>query len=257
MKAFNHQSGQYLNIDSARIYYEMAGSEGKSVLLVLHGGFGNLEDLNSILTELSDKFTILGIDSRGHGKSTMGLHELNYARLQNDVEQILEKLGIQTVSIIGFSDGGVVAYRLASSSNLEIKKLVTIGSRWHWQNAEATKDILRNVTAENWKKKYPETFEMYQKLNPEKNFERLAKSLVNMWFDKSDTGYPNDHIVKIISPLLIVRGDNDPLIGLNDIAELKSRLKNSSLLNIPFAGHAAYITQKEIIIIGLNNFFNV
>ncbi len=257
MKAFDHQLGQYLNTDTGRIYFEMAGGEDKPVLLVLHGGFGTLEDLNNILTELGDKFTILGIDSRGHGKSTMGLQEITYAQLQKDVEQILAKLRIETVSIIGFSDGGVVAYRLASLSNLKIEKLVTIGSRWHWKNAEATKDILRNVTAETWIKKYPETFEMYQKLNPEKDFERLAKSLVNMWFDKTDTGYPNENIGKITSRLLIIRGDNDPLIGVHDTAELKSRVKNSSLLNIPFAGHAAFNSQKEIIIIGLNSFFNI
>lgn len=98
---------------------------------------------------------------------------------------------------------------------------------------------------------------MYQKLNPEKDFERLAKSLVNMWFDKTDTGYPNENIGKITSRLLIIRGDNDPLIGVHDTAELKSRVKNSSLLNIPFAGHAAFNSQKEIIIIGLNSFFNI
>src|SRR5450631_83455 len=109
MNLFDHQSGRYLNIDSARIYYEMAGRENKPVLLVLHGGFGTLEDLNNILGELSYKFIILGIDSRGHGKSTMGLQELTYERLQKDVERVLEKLDINEFSIIGFSDGGVVA----------------------------------------------------------------------------------------------------------------------------------------------------
>src|SRR5450755_3055617 len=120
MKTFNHQSGQYLNIDSGKIYYEMAGNENKPVLLVLHGGFGTMEDLNY-------KFNILGIDSRGHGKSTMGLQELTYERLQKDVERVLEKLDINEFSIIGFSDGGVVAYRLASFSNFRIDKIVTIG----------------------------------------------------------------------------------------------------------------------------------
>jgi pimeloyl-ACP methyl ester carboxylesterase len=255
MRNLNHESDQYLNIDSGKIYYELAGSENKPVLLVLHGGFGTLEDLNNILDELNDKFTILGIDSRGHGKSTMGSHELSYERLQKDVEKVLEHLNISSVSIIGFSDGGIVAYRLASFSNLKIDKLVTIGSRWHWKNADATKDILQSLTAESWKNRFPDTFEMYQRLNPEKDFEKLAKSLVKMWLDDGVTGYPNNSIEKFMSPMLIIRGDNDPLIGLNDIFELKRAVKNSSVLNIPFAGHAAFISQKEIIKISLRSFF--
>jgi len=255
MKTFNHQSGQYLNIDSGKIYYEMAGNENKPVLLVLHGGFGTMEDLNNIVDDLSYKFNILGIDSRGHGKSTMGLQELTYERLQKDVEGVLEQLDISEFSIIGFSDGGVVAYRLASFSNFRIDKIVTIGSRWHWKNADATKDILRGVTAESWKNKFPATFETYQRLNPEKDFDKLAESLVKMWLDPGVTGYPNNNVGKIMSPILIIRGDNDPLIGLKDILELKEAVKNSSVLNIPFAGHAVFDSQKEIIKIGLSGFF--
>jgi pimeloyl-ACP methyl ester carboxylesterase len=256
MNSFNHKSGEYLTIMSGKIYYEMSGNENKPVLLVLHGGFGTMEDLNGILDELTHRFTILGIDSRGHGKSTMGSQELTYERLQKDVEKVLEHLNITRVHIIGFSDGGVVAYRLASFSNVRIDKIVTIGSRWHWKNADATKDILAGLTAESWKTKFPASFETYQRLNPENNFDKLAKSLVNMWLDSEITGYPNDSIKNIVSPLLIIRGDNDPLIGLADVFELKGLVINSSVLNIPFAGHAAYDSQKEIIKICLKRFFD-
>jgi len=60
MKTFNHQSGQYLNIDSGKIYYEMAGNENKPILLVLHGGFGTMEDLNMwfIYLPINRSFTI-------------------------------------------------------------------------------------------------------------------------------------------------------------------------------------------------------
>jgi hypothetical protein len=58
-----------------------------------------------------------------------------------------------------------------------------------------------------------------------------------------------------MSFLLIIRGDNVPLIGLNDIFELKGLVKNSSVLNVPFGGHAAYTSQKEIIKIVLEAFF--
>jgi hypothetical protein len=40
MNTFNHQSGDYLNIGTTKIYYEKAGTPGRHVLLILHGSLG-------------------------------------------------------------------------------------------------------------------------------------------------------------------------------------------------------------------------
>ncbi|WNZ25780.1 alpha/beta hydrolase [Leptolyngbya sp. NK1-12] len=62
---FGHRSGKYLEVDEAKIYYEVIGDRDRPTLLVLHGGFGNLEDFNSVLSELKEEFQIIGIDNRG------------------------------------------------------------------------------------------------------------------------------------------------------------------------------------------------
>ena len=160
------------------------------------------------------------------------------------------------MSIIGFSDGGITAYRLASFSSLKIEKLVTIGSRWHIKNTEFTKDLLAKVTGESWKAKFPDTFEIYQRLNTEPDFDALANSLVKLWLDKSSSGYPNDAIQNISSDLLIVRGDDDHLISKETVFELSEIIETRHLLNIPFAGHAAFIEQKEIFMNVLNQFLD-
>ncbi len=58
MKNFDHKSGKHLQIDGARIYYEAAGNEDSPALLFLHGGFGNLEDFNTILPDLDIDFRV-------------------------------------------------------------------------------------------------------------------------------------------------------------------------------------------------------
>jgi pimeloyl-ACP methyl ester carboxylesterase len=256
MKNFDHNSGQYLQVDGAKIYYETSGKEDSPALLVLHGGFGNLEDFNSILSDLDKELKVIGIDSRGQGKSTLGSQALTYEQIQKDVERVLEHLNIAKLSIIGFSDGGITAYRLASLTSLNIEKLVTIGSRWHLKNTESARELLLKVTGESWRKKFPATYEAYQKLNPEPDFDFLAQSLVNMWLDSNSSGYPNEAVTNISCPLLIVRGDDDHLISRETVFELSGIVKNSRLLNIPFAGHAAFEDQKEIFMISLNKFLN-
>lgn len=256
MRNFDHNSGEYLNIDGARIYYEVTGNENNPALLVLHGGFGNIEDLNIILPDIDKEFKVIGIDSRGHGKSTLGSKALTYEQIQKDVERVLQHLNIDTVSIIGFSDGGIVAYRLASLTSLKIEKLVTIGSPWHLKHIEPVKEMFLTITGESWRNKFPATYDAYQKLNPEPDFNALAQSIVKMWLDATSSGRPNEAVKNISCPLLIVRGDDDSLLSREGVFELSGLVKKPTLLNIPFAGHAAFEDQKEIFMIILNKFLN-
>lgn len=254
MIKFNHNSGEYLNINDANIYYEITGSEDKPVLLFLHGGFGNIEDFNGIFQELDQEYRIIGIDSRGQGKSTLGSKKLTYEQIQQDVEYVLDYLNIDTLSIIGFSDGGIVAYRLASQTSLTIEKLITMGSDWHFKNTEPIKEIFLNITAENWREKFPDMYNAYQKLNPTPNFDLLIQSIIQMWLDPGPSGYPNEAVEHISCPLLIVRGDEDHLVSRKAVFELSGLVENSRLLNIPFAGHVAFKDQKEIFMMNLNEF---
>ncbi|MHB1698424.1 MAG: alpha/beta fold hydrolase [bacterium] len=254
MRNFDHNSGEYLDIDGARIYYEVAGNENSPALLVLHGGFGNMEDFNAMLLDLNKEFKVIGIDSRGQGKSTLGSKALTYEQIQKDVERVLEHLNIDTLSIIGFSDGGIVAYRLASLTPLNIEKLVSIGSSWHIKNTEPTRDMFLKITGESWRNKFPATYDAYQKLNPEPDFDFLAQSVIKMWLDSSSSGRPNEAVKNISCPLLIVRGDDDHLLSREAAVELSGLVKKSMLLNIPFAGHVAFEDQKEIFMIILNKF---
>src|SRR5690348_12682836 len=99
MKIFDHHSGAYLSVEGADIYYEQTGNKNGKAFILLHGGFGNITDFNTILPTIDPSLRVIGIDSRGQGKSTLGNVELSYKRLQHDVEAILEYLGIGEAGI--------------------------------------------------------------------------------------------------------------------------------------------------------------
>jgi pimeloyl-ACP methyl ester carboxylesterase len=228
----------------------------QSTALFLHGGMSNIEEFNAILPDLEGKFRIIGIDSRGQGKSTFGTGELTYAQLQKDVEHVLQHLGVNLVSVIGFSDGGITALRLAASSSLNIEKLVVIGTDWHSKNLEALRAIFLRISGESWREKFPDSYNTYQNLNPEPNFDVAVERVVQMWLDESTTSYPNETVQSISCPLLIVRGDDDHLLPMKAAVELAESVKNSHLLNIPFAGHAAFEDEPEIVLRSLYTFLN-
>jgi pimeloyl-ACP methyl ester carboxylesterase len=255
MNVFDHQSGQHLSVDTASIYFEQAGTPNKPVLLVLHGSLGNLTDLNPILTQLATRYTLIGIDSRGHGISTLGASRLTYERLQKDAELVLQHLNINNLSILGFDDGGVVAYRMAAYSKLQIERVVTIGSRWHYKNADSTRAVLKSMFNNDSKEQFAAAYESYQMLNPEPNMEGLQQALIKMWLDPGASGYPSFNLQRYTAPLLTIRGDEDRVVSPTALVELGALLPNAVLFNVPFAGHDAHNQQSEMIMLALNEFF--
>jgi pimeloyl-ACP methyl ester carboxylesterase len=250
---FNHKTGKYLEVDGANIYYEEIENRGKPTLLFLHGGFGNMEDFNSILPMFADEYHIVGIDSRGHGKSTMGTSKLTYRRLQLDMEAVVNHLQLKDIHIIGFSDGGIVAYRLAAANSIPLRKIITIGATWSLSDAELTEKIVEDITLEDWKGYF---FDFYQLLNPQPDFDRFTTCIIEMWTDKTEDGYPLESVENITVPTLIIRGNDDDAITLESAVELASKIEKSVLFNIPFAPHDAHTKYPQFFELVAKEFLN-
>jgi pimeloyl-ACP methyl ester carboxylesterase len=247
METFKHNSGAYIHIDDAKIYYEEIGDKTLPPLLMLHGGLNNIEIFNDILKELPERYRVIGIDSRGHGMSTIGSCELTYQLLQKEVEKVLEHLGISELNILGFSNGGTIAYRIAAFSNLKIKKIITIGAPWGTKYVEHIIPIFSKLTVEDWKKQCPSDYESYQKLNPEANIEQLFSQVIRLALDLSEMGRPNESVKNISCDVLSIRGENDPIISNESLLELCKLVKNASMLNIPESGHEVITEQPRIL----------
>lgn len=254
MHTFTHRTGQHIDIDGARIYVETTGQAKGPALVLLHGGFGTMEDFNTITPALGRTWRLIGIDTRGHGMSTLGGSTWTYERAQKDVEQVLKTLGLQKFTLLGFSDGGIAALRLAALTQVHIDRLVVVGSTWHNKNLASSRAILSRVTPQSWREKFPDTYEAYQALNPEPDFDTFGKALIEGWQDTTASGHPGDAVSDIHCPALIVRGDEDHLTTIEDAVELSHRIKGAHLFSVPLAGHVAYDDQVEVFQAGLEDF---
>jgi pimeloyl-ACP methyl ester carboxylesterase len=88
---------------------------GRPVLL-LHGVTLSADIWHYQLDELARAgFRVLALDLRGHGRSEAGKARLTLARLAGDVEEVLRRLDLDDVVLVGHSMGGMVALRYLSA----------------------------------------------------------------------------------------------------------------------------------------------
>jgi len=101
--------------------YQQLG-QGSPILLI-HGLFGSLENLNMVAKPLSEHFQVISIDVRNHGDSFH--HEgMSYSTLVQDVITLLDHLDIERCTILGHSMGGKIAMQIALEYPERVEKLI-------------------------------------------------------------------------------------------------------------------------------------
>lgn len=89
-------NGKYLTIHDTKIYYEEYGNG--TPLLLLHAGFGSIENLSDIIPELSKHFRVIAPDAPGHGRSEQA-DSLSGDLLADYCSGIIDQLKLDSVSL--------------------------------------------------------------------------------------------------------------------------------------------------------------
>ncbi|MBR3410343.1 MAG: alpha/beta hydrolase, partial [Candidatus Methanomethylophilaceae archaeon] len=82
----------FADVNGVRIHYEAVG-EGRPLILV-HGNGEDMSIFDVAVEELKDFFTVITVDSRGHGLSQR-VDELHYADMAEDLHCLIEHLELE------------------------------------------------------------------------------------------------------------------------------------------------------------------
>ena len=101
--------------------YQQLGS-GKDIILI-HGLFGRLENLNMVAKALSESYRVTSVDVRNHGDS---FHSelMDYPSMAKDIVVIMQHLAIESAIVLGHSMGGKIAMELALTYPERVDKLI-------------------------------------------------------------------------------------------------------------------------------------
>ncbi len=105
-------------------YYELEG-EGE-ILFFIHGWGVNLRIWRQQTKYFSQFYKVLSVDLPGHGKS--GWRKISLKDMAQDLNELLEELKIQMLSVVGSSLGGLMALRLFEAVPQKIKRIIFVGA---------------------------------------------------------------------------------------------------------------------------------
>ncbi len=120
-------AGGHVKLKDATLYYETYGSG--EPLLLLHGNTQSIYAFSKQIPELSKKYKIIAVDTRGQGKSTdESAGPLTYDKFADDMRQLLDSLHISKTNILGWSDGGNTGLIMAIKYPSYVNKLAVTGA---------------------------------------------------------------------------------------------------------------------------------
>ena len=227
-------------------------------VVLVHGLTSNIDDLGPVAERLVARgLDVVGVDLRGHGRSTLGADRFTPLRLGHDLAAVLEALDLRRAVLAGHSMGGMTVLALATgrpelmaervaglallstSANLDqlrFRLTIPVGS----QLSLAVPDLLDEtvpvlgVAALSAFGERPSHFmltqavDSFQRCPPETRRAATAGLLRFSVADRLDA---------ISVPTLVVCGTQDLVVPFGHSERLAESIAGARLVALPGAGH--------------------
>jgi len=111
--------GKKLEVKGRMMRYYQTGN-GENIFFI-HGSMGSVEDWETLYPLLKDKYRVTAIDRPGMGFSDIGKNDYTLDGNAKIAREIIKKLDLKNVIIVGHSYGGAIALRMAIDYDENIK----------------------------------------------------------------------------------------------------------------------------------------
>jgi pimeloyl-ACP methyl ester carboxylesterase len=222
------KKSESISVHGKNLYYEVYG-EGEPLFL-LHGYTQSSKSWKPYVTHYEKEYEVYLIDLTGHGKSEPFKEDLSVRSVANDLNSLIQYLQLEKIKAIGFSFGGDVLYQLALINPSLLESMITIGAVGTW-TVNDFPEYLKAFTFEN-RNNFPW-------LKTSHDGDEHIKAMMNQF--KNYTIELTDEELQSIHPeVLIMIGDDDEGMDLEEVARVKKNLPKSDLWILPNVAHGAH-----------------
>ena len=107
------------------LHYRQQGADIAPAIILLHGLFGDKENLGALARALADEFRVIQVDLPNHGDSPHQA-DMAYPGMCHELLLLLDTLGLGKVHLLGHSLGGKLAMQFALRHPQRIDRLIIV-----------------------------------------------------------------------------------------------------------------------------------
>jgi pimeloyl-ACP methyl ester carboxylesterase len=250
----------YAEVNGVRLYYEVHG-QGPSLTMIEGIGYASWMWFRQV-DALASHHRLIIYDNREVGHSEAPPVPYSVRDLAGDLALLLDCLGIERTHLLGVSAGGFIAQQFALSHPDRVDKLVLVATAMHGHAdkiampAETRRLMAPDMSlppeqrirkamavafAPGYADAHPDAIDTVVKMrleSPPQSIEAYMRhARANISFDASA------QVASIAAPALVLHGDRDRVVPVQNGRDLARQLPNADLRILPGGGHLAFIEQ--------------
>lgn len=248
---------RHLRIRGSEVFVRDAG-EGAPVLLV--NGIGANVTMWGPLERAMDGLRVLSFDAPGTGRSRTPVVPFTMPGLARLVEEMLDRLELERVDVVGYSFGGAVAQQLAIQAPARVRRLVLAATLPGWGGipGRITAMLSMGTPLRYYSREFYERTagtvgggrarydrEHVRRLWRERAMHTPSPSgyAQQLWAMTMWTSLPR--LRQIGAPTMILAGDDDPLVPMSNAMLMAARIPDARLLVGSGEGHFMLLDEKS------------
>lgn len=223
----NAEAGRVVEVGESHVYVETYGDPADPPLVLIHGNGGSISSSRCQIIHFMSDYYVVVADNRTHGKSG-GSEHLTYEQFANDYAAIVDDLALDSVYVLGQSDGGIVGLLLAIHYPDKIARVVAaVPNLWPGKSAIAAWELEFSTAYRAMIDSMIVTGDASRDWEREKQHMDLMVNEPHILLTDLET---------ILAPVLVMTSDDD-IIRPRHILEIYEHIPNAHLFVMPGATH--------------------
>lgn len=218
--------------------YHVDRGDGEPLMLLHSGGMAH-QEWNVHRDAWEQRFRVVTPDLPGHGRTPLVGEELTVAGMVEAVVALLDELGVEAAHVVGSSMGGSVALKLALEHPDRVRRLVLFRIGYRREGAKVQQALALD-DPEHWEQRGMATWlsRIHEPQGgPEAWKQVIHRAATLPQRDPAGRDLTTAALEGIDAPTLLVVGDRDPLVPVEEALEMYRAIPRSDLWILPHASH--------------------